>query len=294
MALGRRGEGPGEFSANAFFGIHPLKNGDVAVDDIPFQLEIFDNQGAYKRSVDLRMLPITADKQGYWNSSVRWVLEDRIIFAWRHSAFGEPSHHWFLYVDEDLETQTWIDAGITPPSVIVDGPSFYSIPFPAFLEWTLTGENVLVWCVSHNYQLMRHDLANDSWMHIIFELQPTPFTRRDREDYIAREIEDLPEERRATRETTLRRMPYPNYFPQITEILGDDEGNIWVCRYIAEPWRQHPEGFRYDLFDGQGEWQGVVDTPRLFDIIQGGYAYTNGWEEFPTIERYRIVNSDKK
>jgi len=288
--FGRRGEGPGEFSANTFFYIHPLKNGDVAVDDIPFQLEIFDDSGSYRRSIDLRLLPSKAEQEGYWNSSVRWLFNNRILLAWRKAAFGQPTHHWFLIINEELENQTWINAAVTPPSTVVDGQTMYSVPFPVFLDWTMIGDNILVWCIDNQYKFTRYDLSNDSWMHIHFELPPTPFSSRDREEYIAREIENLPGERKNFRETMLRKAPFPSHYPQITELIGDDEGRLWVCRYIAEPWLPHPEGFQYDLFNDQGEWVGTVTAPRRFEVIKDGYAYAHGWEEYPTIERYRILS----
>jgi hypothetical protein len=204
---------------------------------------------------------------------------------------GEDSHHWFLLTDEELESRIWIDAGSSPSSIWVDGPGFYSIPYPPLLDWTITGNGVVVWGINREYRLTRYDVVNDSWMQIVFERTPVPFTSQDRHRYIEAELADYPAERRASRETALLRMPYPDHYPWFTGIWGDDEGNIWVCRYIERYWQPRPEGYRYELFNARGEWQGIVGTPRLFSVIRGGYAYVSGWEEYPTIERYRMIRN---
>jgi len=289
--FGRRGEGPGEFSANAFFEIHPLQSGEVAVDDIPFQLEVYDARGDFQKSIDLRMLPSIVEKEGYWDASVTWLDRDTLFIPWRRFTMGEPTHHWFLYADEAFTSRTWIDAGETPSSLFIDGESMYSLPYPVLLDFTVTSDGVIIWCTNHDYRLTCYDVASDSWMKIVFELPSVPFTSQDRREHIARELERFPAERRARREQALNKMPFPDHFPQITGLYSDDEGNIWVCRYISEPWSQHPEGYRYDIFNSEGEWQGIVDSPRLFDVIRDGCAYCSGWEEYPTIERYRMVRN---
>jgi len=285
-SFGREGQGPGEFSPRAGGVMHPLPGGGLAVEDWPPGLQVFDAEGGLDRVITFGQMDLAIQRTGQIESPYYWLSDKGLyIVQWNVWAMNEDTTNRFLIIEEGSSALQWLPAVSVPPASFWESPGTgVSLPYSSRNYCALTGGHILVWGTTSTLRLTMYDLDSEEWRIATLNRLPDPVTGAD----IDRYLEDYPEERRDRFRGRLRNAPLPEYKPIYNSIMGDESGRVWVMLRMEEPWLQHEEGYRYDLFDAEGHWLGMVVSPRYLETVRGEYAYTFGWEEYPTIERYRL------
>lgn len=285
--FGRAGQGPGEFNPQGGGTMYPQADGSVAIENWPSSLLIFDANGGFRRGIDFNRLSSGIRRSGRIESPYYWMPNRGILIVqWNIWAMNEDSIHHFMIIEDDSTSIRWLPGASVPPSSYWEAPGTgVSLPHSSRYTCTLTGDRVLVWGVSSEFRLTMYDLDADTWRIVTLNRIPEPVTNDDIEQFLG----EMSESRRGRFRAMLKNAPVPEFKPVFDELIGDDSGRIWVRHDIEEPWLQHPEGYRYDLFDAEGHWLGEVVSPRLIEAVCGEHVYAFGWEEYPTIERYRLI-----
>lgn len=292
--FGRRGNGPGEFNSNSWgwFHVRPVAGQRLTVEDLP-RLRIFDAQGAYLSSFDLLSVLVGGERRYARSRGIVWLPEmERIVARWSpvlpEGGVGES----VVLLSDSLTVLLELPAReVTGGSFEGEGWSL-TLPHGPDYEWALAGNRILAWGVSGEYRIDLYDLERGQWVRVVFPLPPDPVTRDDiqayKDDFLSQRWVRGQEE---IWEPRLNRAEYPATKPYFAGILGDDEGRIWVQRYSPIPGPDGEDWIRYDLFDGDGRWLGVVDSPVAFEEIRNGFGYRIERAVFPRVERYRLVES---
>jgi hypothetical protein len=293
-SFGRRGDGPGEFNSNSWgwFHVRPVAGGRLTVEDLP-RLRIFDDQGAYLSSFDLLTVLVDGERRYASPRGIIWVPElETIVARWSLDLPDSRDGESLVLLSDSLtvlrEFPTRVVAGSSH-----EGPGWsFSLPHGPDYEWALAGNRILAWGVSDEYRIDLYDLERGQWVRVAFLLPHEPVTSGDiqafKDLFLSRSWVQGQEE---IWEPRLNRAEYPETKPYFAEILGDDEGRIWVRRYSPILGSDGKDWIRYDLFDGDGSWLGVVDSPVAFQEVRNGFGYRINGEDFPRVERYRLVES---
>jgi hypothetical protein len=79
--------------------------------------------------------------------------------------------------------------------------------------------------------------------------------------------------------------PLPEHVPAFQGLIMDDQANVWLERY-RQPWE---EDSRYEIIDRQGRWLGQVQVPAKLRIFQIGTDFVLGRQvDSLGVERVRV------
>lgn len=290
LTFGRRGGGPGEFNSNfwGLFNVRLVPDGRITVEDLP-NLRVFDHQGGYIRSFDLTRI-LSADQTVFTNTEgIIWLPEQGyLVSLWTWRVPDRIRVARLTVLDEEL-TITLKMPEIRPQSgmyYLPEGGAF-SIPFTGDFEWCVTGGRFLVWANSDTYRLNYYDLEENRWMRAVLNIDIEQVTADDLREWKEEFLGRMPEgDRRESWRSNLNRASYPSVKPYFKSLLGDDTGRVWVLRTEKVLGPDGEEWNRYDLFDDEATWLGIVDTPVEPMYFRGDYAYLISYDPYPTIERY--------
>jgi len=102
-----------------------------------------------------------------------------------------------------------------------------------------------------------------------------------------------PDASEAQRRRTRRRvadMPTPETFPAFSGLVVDRLGNLWVEHYR----RPGEATVRFDVFDGDGVYRGVVTIPDGVEVMEIGDDYVPGrWMDDPDLHYVRLYRLGK-
>ncbi len=292
--FGRRGNGPGEFNSNYWgqFNIHIIGESYIAVEDMPC-LRVFDQTGSYIRSFDFRSFTTSTNISGESSGGIRWNTElQKLVTGWSRSEPGPDGEREarILVIDEEMTAPQWHPPAWEPKGFYQDESGYgLSIPFTPSYYWTYTGEHTLVWALSDQYRLNLYNMKEDKWIAAVLDCDPEPVTRSDIEIFKEHFLSDESGELKEIYEPILQRIPYPEYKPFFNELLGDDQGRIWVLRSQTSWEAGPPDTYIYDLFDKSGRWQGNIESPGELLYVRGDHVYVIGKTEHPTLERHQLV-----
>ncbi len=292
--FGRRGDGPGEFNSSSWgwFQVRPVAGRRLTVEDLP-RLRIFDDQGVYLSSFDVLSVMVQGERRYASPRGIIWLPErETIVAGWSPDLPDGTDGESLVLLNDSLTVLREL------PIREVTGGSYegegwgLSLPHGPDYEWAVAGDRVIAWGVSDEYRIDLFDLETDSWTRVVLLLPTDPVTNDDirsfKEKFLSRSWVQGQEE---VWEPRLNRAVYPEVKPYFADLLGDDEGRIWVQRYSPRLGARGEELVRYDLFDGEGQWLGIVDSPVAFEYIWDGYGYRLDYEGFPKAERYRITKA---
>ena len=294
-SFGRRGDGPGEFNSNSWgwFRVRPVAGQRITVEDLP-RLRVFDLEGTYLSSFDLLFVGPQDQRRFARPRGIEWLPERGMVVArWSPTLPDGSSGESLVLLDDSLavlrEFPVREERGGS-----YDGDGWgLTLPHAPAYAWALAGNQILAWGVSDEYRIDMYDLATGAWTRAVFLLPAEPVTREDiqafKGEFLSRDWVQGQEE---VWEPRLNRAVYPEVKPHFASLVGDDQGRIWVERYAPIPGPAGEEWVRYDLFDSDGRWLGIVDSPGAFEYIRDGYGYRIGGEDFPRVERYRLVGND--
>lgn len=297
LRFGRRGEGPGEFNSNFWgqFNVYPCGESYLAVEDMPC-LRVFDRTGRYMRSFDFRSFITSAHISGRASRGIRWNPDlQKLVTTWSRSEPGPLGERELrlLIIDEEMTVPRWLPTAWEPKGLYMDESGYgLSIPFTPSYSWAFTGKHTLVWGLSDQYRLNLYDMEEDEWTAVVLDYDPEPVTSGDIEAFKERFLSvGSDEELRKIYEPILHRMTYPKYKPFFNELLGDDQGRIWVLRSLTSWEAGPPDIYQYDLFGNSGEWLGSVESPGELLHVRGDHVYMIGGTEHPTLERHKLIPS---
>ncbi len=291
-SFGRRGDGPGEFNSNywGWFRVRDVSGDRLTVEDLP-RLRIFDSSGQYLSTFDLMLLQSQDDREHTSTIGIEWFPErETIIARWSWNLPDQMNGETLVLLDEALVTQQEMPGCEYTIGFYQDEDMGFSLPHSQNYEWTTSGGRLLAWGVSGEYRIDMYDLESGRWSRALLDIPAEPVTAADiqafKDDFLDREWMRGQE---GLWEPLLNRARYPEVKPYYGDMLGDDRGRIWVRRYSEISGPDEPEWYRYDLFNGEAEWLGIVDSPVTFEYIRDGSGYRLDYEEYPVVERYRLI-----
>jgi len=292
--FGRRGSGPGEFDSNFWGWFRVAPHGDyLTVEDLP-RLRVFDRRGGFVKTIDLQPIGVRQRRSGSVLAPIHWLTgSSRLVFPWRESGYQQPSIMGLVVAGEDLEDPLWLPRLTEPEGFFGDGQRGLSIPFTASFVWALSGDRWVAWGIGDRLRLTLYDLEKKRWTVAEVPTEPDPVTAEEivqfKTDFLERPW--MNPDQRGVWEPLLNRMPFPPHKPVVEELVGDDEGRIWVRRTASTSWasEEGDEVYRYDLIAPDGVYLGYVELPRRIQSIRDGFLYTTGTEVWPTAERWRLI-----
>ena len=146
----------------------------------------------------------------------------------------------------------------------------------------LWGDLVVVSPTTH-YEI--HAFRGDGSLHRVVRrdhVLRSP-SEADREPYVEESMvhilatPGLPEQMVEMARTQFHRIPFADYFPAFSSVLGDATGHLWVQEY--EYPREARPGSLWTVFDPEGHVLGFVETPEELQIYEIGEDYILGRAE---------------
>ncbi len=291
-SFGRRGDGPGEFNSNywGWFRVREVSGGRLTVEDLP-RLRVFDSNGIYLSTFDLMLAQSRDDRQYTSTIGIDWFPERAMLLVrWSWNLPDQINGESIVLMDESLEVLEEMPACRFTSGFYQDEGRGFSLPHSPDYKWATSGDHLLAWGVSSEYRIDMYDLETGRWRRALLDIQVEPVTAADiqafKDEFLGRESMVGQE---GLWEPLLNKARYPDVKPYFGDMLGDDQGRIWVRRYSPIAGPEGEEWHRYDLFNGEAEWLGTVDSPVTFEYIRAGFGYRLNYEEYPVVERYRLV-----
>ena len=266
-SFGKRGQGPGEFTAPGRVVLTP--SGEVAVSDIDNRrICFFTREGELKRELS------TAS----WNFLLFRVNARGDIFA-DVVSIKEPGTMSFELLK--------FGPVLSSPTVLASEPfpvlPNHVNPFrPRFLHG-LTRNGGLAWAVSSRYEITVLDPDGKPRLKVYKEPEPNPLTNRDRKALLREEFGDKGPPAGVT-------MDFPSSFPPLYSLIVTDADQIIVRTNVrnAQGWIIH------EVFDPEGRFVSrfSLGQEEYVMMVAEGKAYTMVSEDgdgIPLVKRYRLV-----
>lgn len=123
---------------------------------------------------------------------------------------------------------------------------------------------------------------------IRLDFERLPVTQEHVDTYVAgRMSRARDEERRRIYRTMYENMPFPDRMPAYDGLVVDSEGCLWVAEYRA-PGDDQP---LWRVFDPEGAYLGMVETPKRFRVFRIGPDYILGrWADDQDVEHVRMYD----
>lgn len=300
MDIGRRGQGPGEFTEPA--GLVVTDAGDILVVETSLQVDVFAPDGSSKAT---------------WNSGSPFSVytNEMIVLGfdgqiWVPSIEREPFRFGRALLDGDGnagETLFPPELGWEPPCLTYtrrgNDSTYCGIPFEPSAASALLLDGAWAVGVSNEYAYEVHNL-DGTRLHVQRYWEPVPVTAEEA-DYAKQRTAQLVRERMgAGPDWTWNGPEIPSHKPAFDLLSPDRDGRLWVLRARAshlstdcsedeaECWR--PEGYWLDAFERDGHFLGGVTLARrpagrLF--IDGTTIIAAEMDEAGTyvVKKYRLV-----
>ena len=299
-ASGRDGEGPGEFAGMS--SMHRC-DGDTLVVYGAGRLSMFDGRGRFLRSEQTvpRLADAPNDLEGVSPdcSAFLFLDVDRVPRPRGPSVYN---HRAILYW-ASLASPSRDTVAVFPWN---DYVQIVPLPFGRFPTWATHGSRVYL-ASSDRFEVRIFDRARGLQTIIRWDAEAQPVSPADRDRFAshrARLIRENPELTGVM--PALDGLPLPEYRPGFSDLLVDDQGNVWVKQYplsTAGFWENAapepstssgPESWW--VFGGStGEWLGAVQMPAGISVeaIQDDHvlAVFRDINDVETVRFYRLNKS---
>jgi hypothetical protein len=286
-AVGREGDGPGEFR---FLGSIWRRPGDtLVVRDFAPRLQYFDPHGRYLGAMPLTALRgdvaglaedgtlLLLNGRSHGREDAGRVLADSIVLT-RY----EPSEGTLTRLHSVLQERWGLHAG--------GYYSFPYLPFSAKGAWVV-GDDRFIAGSARTGEVLVWQSDGRLVQRIRWSGARRPVTADDRVRYREAELasEEDPNQRRRT-EQFLAEAPWADSMPAFRSLKLDTDGNLWVERYRA-PWETQRS---WQVFAADGRWLGRVETPSDFVVMDIGRDYLLGlWRDENDVEYVRMYPLEK-
>ena len=260
-AIGRRGQGPGEFQTPGSFCLTPQQRLAVC-DSLSRQLVIFDLDGQF-----IKALP---DK-------TRSFMEVKV------NNKGDIIATQMVLGDEAKEELVWFDSDLKPLFTVASVPiARYPVFNPYFpnIYFGLTGDANILWGITTEYVFNVVNPEGKIIKKIVKKYDPEKFTREDQEKR-AKELwgeEGPPPD---------IRVEWPENFPAFQDFVMDERGWLYVRPYTKE---KVEKGVICDVFDADGRYVARVVLPDRAMAVKYGKLYTIEEDEegMRLVKRYAL------
>jgi len=286
---GGKGGGPGEFQ-DLFFLRKTRGDSLIAYDWRNRRLSVLDPYGVFSRSFEFTVLTTAG---GFPVVIEPFPDGDLLLVTDMFATSGEPvpgakrdSAVYYLINPEGETVETlgaypggesyettdgenWVGGGLVFGKfgyAAVSGPGFY-------------------YGSSDRFEIEYRDKAGHLLRLVRLDHDNLTVTQADIDRYTSERIARARPERRQIHETMYEHMPFPSTMPAYGDLKADSEGNLWVGEY-RKPGDDQP---RWKVFDPEGVYLGVVETPPRFRIFEVGSDFLLGqWSDDLDVEHLRM------
>lgn len=245
-AIGRRGEGPGEFTY--FRELARCRGDSLAVLSHPMKLSVLDGEGGLGRSgTALHSQPYSIAGVAADCTTMAFVRQERLPDQ------GElrPNALVVYWTRESPDSSIEVAHLPGPEGVMVEGTSTsVRRPYGHAASWTVIGDH-LVLGSGAEAEVRWYDRRGVLERIVRWPATPAPITDSDRARFeeMRRSLEALPSGEGYAL-FRLDRITLPKVKPVYSRFFGDAAGNLWIQKYPDLP--MNFEGQGYPMFGPQG------------------------------------------
>jgi hypothetical protein len=260
-AIGRRGQGPGEFQSPRSFCLTPQQSLAVC-DSLSRQVVIFGLDGQF-----IRALP---DK-------TRSFMDVRV------NAKGDIIATQMVVGEEAREELVWFDSELKPLLTVASVQmAKYPVfnPFLPYIYFGLTADGDVLWGKTTEYVFNVVNAEGKTVRKIVKNYDPEILTQEDKD----KKIKETFGEEGAPSGVTIE---WSKYFPAFQDFVMDERGWLYVRPYTKE---KVEKGVIYDVFDADGRYVARVVLPERAMAIKYGklYAIEEDAEGMRLVKRYAL------
>lgn len=298
-AVGREGEGPGEFKWMR--GLYRCGR-DTLVETALYHVSLFDLRLSFVRTETIHREPENGNPQ------VVGVSADcsAVLVRDLHGRMPRQGHGEWVFYRETTDTGARDTVGFFPTIEVVtisySGTTLgQPVPWSAETVWAARGDTVYLG-MSNVPEIRVVDGRGAVHRLIRWVAEPAPVTAADRARLSERRRARLRKQPQGARYfPPLDRFPVPEEKPLYSKIVVDDEGNLWIRAYPELPVTFAPSvpkagdpSEMWTVFDPAGRWLGTVEMPAALQVykIQGGYVIGR-WEDELDVEHVRLHRIEK-
>jgi len=268
--IGRKGQGPGEFT-----GIHSIQitvnNELMLYDDWQHRLVYFSLAGQFIRS---KHFSVSVGTVGRLNPYSPLYCDSRENYYIVTSIMELPkafkAHREILKIGADLK---YITIARTPDHDPTKSFSRFSLED---LYFQLMAKDYVLLGNSKNYEAQIFNPEGKVVKKITREYDPVPVSEAEKEE--EQKKESRPE----------RKIEFPRFHPPISYLAADDEGRIFV-RTWEKPAKG--KGYFFDVYDPEGKY--ITRIPLSFSprVLKKGNLYAIEADEagFQYVKRYKVT-----
>jgi len=266
--IGKKGQGPGEFSYP--FEILVLPQGELMVNDL-YQLRV------HFFSLDGKFLRQFSNSTMAMFRRPRVDSEGHIIVG--HVNVGDPIEAVLKKLDSDLNpvlTLATRPVVSKPPTII----EYFEIRRSTNLVWDVAMEDNIVWGVFNKYEIFVHNPEGKLIRKIVREYDGIEITKNEEEELIKDWLGNNP----VPPQWTLK---FPKVYPPFIRFTCDEEGRIFVQTY--EKTEDEEEDY-YDVFDPEGKYIVRISLKYPPQVWKNEklYMIEENEEGFQVVKRYKV------
>jgi len=292
MALGRQGQGPGEFSEIRSIVIN--EKDELFVDDAGFRLHVFDGNGHFVRTITLD----GAQNSGRFSFGVGTsgqILSQAQIYS-PSSDVQKPrrvTHSIDLLSQEGRFQKSITTFESEIPGLLkyeggLSAPNNFCDPNLRFA--TVRGDT-FAFGFSSDYVFVLIDSDGNSKLIIKMERRPSPLTNDEKKKIVEHYRQTSGKRSQFLRRVSEDSFHFPRYKPFFSRILSDDKGRLYVERFRLP--LDQGERSRFDVFDAAGRYIYDLMLPSRYFIIHDGRIYSTEIDADSgsvKLVRYAIMN----
>ena len=260
-AIGRRGQGPGEFQGPRGFYLTPQQSLAVC-DSLSRQVVIFGLDGQFIRAL--------SDK-------TRSFMEVKV------NTKGDIIATQMIVSEEAKEELIWFDSELKPLLTVASVQmAKYPVfnPFLPYIYFGFTADGNVLWGKTTEYVFSVVNSEGKIVRKIVKNYDPEILTQEDKD----KKAKELFGEEGAPSEVTIE---WSKYFPAFQDFVTDERGWLYVRPYTKE---KVEKGVIYDVFDADGRYVArVVLSDRAMAIKYGKlYTIEEDTEGMRLVKRYAL------
>jgi len=285
MKVGRKGQGPGEFTYPYCIFIDDHQN--IYISDYNRRVHIFDKNGGFLKSITLRY----SIYDFFVDSEKNIIAISRIVTK------AGPEKAILKFNDKGEKIKEIAKFSDVKPSIRKSdkGTPLVLTVYHEYNYWPYLyplGEKEFVYVYPKEYKIFIMDTDGNSRLIIEKEETPHPISRKEK-DFIIQRVEKHIKRRgrKFPRKMIEEACQFPRYRPFFKNILVDNKGRIYVQRMKSV--LDKSKEVEFDIFSKKGHFLYKTKFPFAPEIIWKGYIFnihTSDETGETGIERYRIKN----
>lgn len=284
MTIGRKGQGPGEFSRPYSFYIDRRDSLFVSEQT---RIQVFGNSGEYRKSIPLetRIYDFFIDTQG---DIITYTLINRSEGSERAIVRIDPEGKIAETIAEfsDVEAiQSSADGGRTLTFKAYHQYNYWPYLYPVWNEG-------FIYAYPSEYKIF--GMSGDGDLELIIQKDVSPNAiSQEEKNFIMKGIERQAERRgiKLSRENLEAACQFPSHRPFFNRVLVDDLGRLYVRE--AESVLEQTGDAHLDVFSGEGYYLYRMVLPFTPELIHSGFLYDISTSEDTgevRIKRFKIRN----